>query len=173
MKAHVATPRVLLVGMMGAGKTTVGRAIAAQTGWPYLDNDELVERATGRPTPEVLAGADEPTLRRVEAAALDAALSAALPVVASVAAGAVLDPEARRRMRAHAFVVYLRASLATLTARVDGGAGRPWFSDDPAATLERLYEGRESLYLEVADLVLDVDGVLPSDLAARIVASVN
>jgi len=54
--------------MMGAGKTTVGRAIAAQTAWPHLDNDELVERATGQPTPEVLDDTDEPTLRRVEAA---------------------------------------------------------------------------------------------------------
>ncbi len=74
---------------------------------------------------------------------------------------------------ADAFVVYLRASLGRLTARVDGSAWRPWFSDDPAATLERLYEGRESLDLKAADLALDVDGVLPSDLAARIVASVN
>jgi shikimate kinase len=166
-------PRVLLVGMMGAGKTTVGRAVATQTGWSYLDNDELVERAAGRPAPDVLAGADEPTLRRVEAAALDAALVAAPPVVASVAAGVVLDPDARRRMTEHAFVVYLRASLAALTARVGRGEGRAWVADDPAAALAHLYEGRESLYLEVADLVLDVEGCSPTELAARIIATVT
>jgi shikimate kinase len=164
---------VLLVGMMGAGKTTVGRAVAAATGWPYLDNDVLVERAAGRPAPDVLADADEPTLRRVEAAALDAALAAAPPVVASVAAGVVLDPAARRRMTEHAFVVYLRASLTTLTAHVGRGDGRAWLGDDPEAALAHLAEGRERLYLEVADLVLDVEGASPGELAGRIVATLN
>jgi len=168
-----AAPRVLLVGMMGAGKTTVGRAVAALTGWQYLDNDDLVERVAGRPAPDVLASADEPTLRQVEAQALDVVLATPPPLVASVAAGVVLDSEARQRMSEHAFVVYLRASLTALTARVGEGTGRPWFDDDPAATLARLYQGRESLYLEIADLVLDVDGVSPSDLAARIVAAVT
>ena len=84
-------PRVLLIGMMGAGKTTVGNALAALTGWPYLDNDELVRRATGRPTPEVLATTDEPTLRRVEATAFDEAMNTPRPVVAGVAAGVVMD----------------------------------------------------------------------------------
>ena len=159
--------------MMGAGKTTVGNALAAITGWPYLDNDELVERATGRPTPEVLAGADEATLRLVEAAALDVALAVAPPVVAGVAAGVVLDPEARRRMSAGAFVVYLRAPLTVLAARVGEGAGRPWLEDEPLAALEQLHAGRERLYLEVADLVLDVEGVPPDDLAAAILEAVT
>jgi len=168
-----APPRVLLVGMMGAGKTTVGRAVAAQTGWRYLDNDELVEQAAGRPTADVLVSADEPTLRRFEREALDVVLAAPPPVVASVAAGVVLESGARRRMSEHAFVVYLRASLTALTARVHQGAGRPWFDDDPAATLARLHEGRESLYLEVADLVVDVEGLSPAELAAQIVAAVT
>ena len=166
-------PRVLLTGMMGAGKTTVGRALAALSGWPHLDNDELVERATGRPTPEVLAGADEATLRRVETAALDLALASPPPVVAGVAAGVVLDPEARTRMRAGAFVVYLRAPLTLLAARVGDGGGRAWLDRDPPAALERLYAGREPLYLDVADLVLDVDGVAPVDLAAAIFDTVT
>lgn len=169
--APMTAPRLLLVGMMGAGKTTVGRAIAAQTGWPYLDNDELVELTTGRPTAEVLASADEPTLRSVESAVLDAVLAAAPPVVAAAPAGAILDPQARLRMQELAFVVYLRASLTALSARIGDGAGRPWFTDDPEATLARLHEGRDDLYLEVADLVLDVDDVSPDDLARRIVAA--
>ena len=168
------TPRrVLLVGMMGAGKTTVGNALSALTRWAYLDNDELVQRATGRPTPEVLASADEATLRQVEAAALDEALAAEPPVIAGVAAGAVTDAGARRRMAEGAFVVYLRAPVAVLAERVGTGAGRPWLGDDPAAALEQLYDGREPLYAEVADLVLDVDGVTPEELAARIVEALN
>ena len=168
------TPRrVLLVGMMGAGKTTVGNALSALTGWVYLDNDELVQRATGRPTPEVLVTSDEVTLRQVEAAVLDEALAAEPPVIAGVAAGAVTDAEARRRMSDGAFVVYLRAPIALLAERVGTGAGRPWLGDDPAAALEQLFEGREPLYAEVADLVLDVPGVAPEALAARIVGALN
>jgi len=162
------SPRVLLTGMMGTGKTTVGRALAAITGWPFLDNDELVERATGMPTPDVLAAADEATLRRVEIAALDDALAAPPPLVAGVAAGVVLNPGARKRMSAGAFVVYLRAPLTVLAARVGDGTGRPWLDQDPLSALERLYAGREPLYLEVADLVLDVESVTPDELATAI-----
>ncbi|HEY7478598.1 MAG TPA: shikimate kinase [Actinomycetota bacterium] len=161
--------RVLLIGMMGSGKTTVGRAVAARTGWPYLDNDELVERSTSRPTPEVLADADEATLRAAERDALDAALAAEPPLVASVAAGVVLDAAARRRMHAGGFVVYLRASLEELSARVGDGSGRPWLGDDPRAALAALGAGREPLYEEAAHLVLDVGGATPEELAERIV----
>ncbi len=167
--SRTVAPRVLLIGMMGAGKSTVGRALSARTGWRYLDNDELVELATGLPTPEVLAAADEPTLRRVELAALGVALAAEAPLVAGVAAGVVADPDARRRLGEGGFVVYLRAPVSVLADRVGAGAGRPWLDGDPRAALERLYEGREPLYLEVADVVLDTEGATPDELAARIV----
>ncbi len=155
--------------MMGAGKTTVGRAVAARTGWPYLDNDELVERAAGRPTPEVLADADEATLRRVEAAALDEALTTPLPVVAGVAAGVIENTAARERMHREAFVVYLRAPLDVLAARVGDGEGRPWLAEDPVEALAQLYEGREPLYGAAAHLVLDVAGTSADELAEQIV----
>lgn len=165
--------RVLLIGMMGAGKTTVGRALATLTGWPYLDNDELLERAAGRRASEVLETGDEARLRRLEADALNEALAAAAPAVAGVAAGAVLDPAARHRMHEEAFVVYLRAPLELLRTRVADDDPRPWLDDDPAAALERLAEGRDQLYLETAHLVLDVDDHSPHDLAARIVAALD
>ena len=165
--------RVVLIGMMAAGKSSVGRALAARTGWRYLDNDELVRRATGRTTPEVLAATDEPTLRRVEAAALDEALSAEPPLVACAAAGVVIDPEARQRLSDAAFVVYLRAPLDVLVERAASGGARPWLGDDPASAYARLYEGRDPLYHEVADLVLDQTDVTPDELAGRIVAALG
>lgn len=169
-----ATARVLLIGMMGAGKSTVGRAIAARTGWPYLDNDELVARAYGRPTPEVLAEAGEPGLRAVESAALGAALSAPPPVVAGVAGGVVDDDADLARLRdADALVVWLRAELATLVSRVGQGAGRPWLAPDPATALTRLSAGRAARYLEAADLVLDVEGQAPEALAAAVLAALQ
>ena len=165
--------RILLIGMMGAGKTTVGHALASLTGWPYLDNDELVQQATGQSTPEILARQNEDTMRRAEAAALENALAAAPPVIASVAAGVVLDPRSRKRMADSSFVVYLRAPVAVLAERVGTGTGRPWVEKDASQVLERLYQGREPLFREVADLVLDVDGSTPEQLAGAILRAVT
>lgn len=165
--------RVLLLGMMGAGKTTVGRELASMTGWPYLDNDELVRRATGETAPEVLMGADEALLRRVEKAAFEAALAVEPPVIASVAGGVVLDAEARQRMTEASFVVYLHAPMAVLAERVGTGAGRPWIDNDAVDVLDRLFKGREPLFREAADLVLDVAGVAPDALADAIVKAIK
>lgn len=162
-------PRVLLIGMMAAGKTSVGTALSEATGWPYLDNDELVQRATGVPTPEVLASGDETTLRATEAAALQEALAAPAPVVAGVAGGVVTDPSLCERLSSSdGFVVYLRAPLQVLVRRVGSGAGRPWLEGDPEAALRRLFEGRDPLYVLVADLVLDVEHASPDQLARSI-----
>ena len=164
-------PRVLLLGMMGAGKSTVGAALAARTGWLYLDNDDLVARAYGRPTPEVLAEAGEAGLRAVESAALTVALEVPPPVVAGVAGGVIDSAEDRARLQeADALVVWLRASLDTLAERVGSGAGRPWLEGDPRTALTELYAGRADRYAQVADLVLDVEGRSPEELAAAVLA---
>src|SRR3954471_23418666 len=100
--------RVLLVGMMGAGKTTVGHAVADRLGWPYYDNDDLLRRAAGVDTPTVLDKRGEAALRRAESAALTVALTAAGPLVAGVAGGVITDPLDRQRLRGGGFVVWLR-----------------------------------------------------------------
>ena len=116
-------PRVMLMGMMGSGKTTVGRAISARTDWPYIDNDEMVARMTGVDTEALsLRGAD--VLHRLQAESVLAALDRPEPYVAGLAGSVVADPEVRRRVRAEAFGVYLRASVRTLVGRVgEGPAG--------------------------------------------------
>lgn len=162
-------PRVLLLGMMGSGKSSVGRALAERTGWPYLDNDELLRRACGMSTPEVLRRGGEPALRDAESAALGEALAADPPVVAGVAAGVVTRAADRARLRAApATVVWLRARLETLLARVGSGEGRPWLQPDPETALRRLAEGRDPLYTEVADVVVDVDELTPEQIADRL-----
>jgi len=164
------TDRVLLVGMMGSGKSTVGRSLATMLGWRYLDNDEQLRVATGVDTRTVQAREGEAALRRAESAALSVALTSAGPLVASVAAGVVLDPLDRARLRAGGFVVWLRARVETLAARV-AGTDRPWLGDDPGAAIRRLYAGRADLYAGVADLVVDVD-TFPADvIAARVAAA--
>jgi shikimate kinase len=106
----------------------------------------------------------ELALRRAESAALAVALEEAPPLVASVAAGVVLDPLDRERLRTGGYVVWLRAELSTLAHRV-AGTDRPWLGQDPVRALARLYAGRAELYASVADLVVDVDHRAPAETA--------
>ena len=164
--------RVLLVGMMGAGKTTVGKALGVTLGWPYLDNDELLARAVGKDTRRVQEDDGELALRRAESAALTMALTVPGPVVAGVAAGIVTDPLDCDRLRIGGFVVWLRGSIRTLAARVEG-TDRPWLANDPQRALSELYAGRANLYESVATLVVDVDRLPPAQIALRIATAVT
>ncbi len=163
--------RLLVVGMMGAGKSTAGRSAAAALGWQYLDSDEEVERATGRTVAEIFSTEGEGAFRAEESAALAEALEDDRPVVVSVAGGAVLDPDNRRRIAAGGRVVWLRAHPQTLAWRVGDGGGRPLLGQDPAGTLARLAAVRDPLYAEVADEVVDVDYLTPEEVTARLVAA--
>jgi shikimate kinase len=162
--------RVLLIGMMGAGKTTIGHALSVVLGWPYYDNDELLARAVGKDTRAVQEQDGEAALRRAESAALTAALTDAPPLIAGVAGGIVTDPLDCDRLRLGGFVVWLRASIDTLVARVRG-TDRPWLGDDPRAALTALYQGRADLYASVASYVIDVDTLPPEAIAHRIAAA--
>jgi shikimate kinase len=157
--------RVVLIGMMGSGKSSVGRALAGATGWEFVDNDALVERATGRTARELLAERGEDAMRDAESAALHAGLSLPPPVIVAVAAGTVLDPDDRARLAAEEPVVWLYAPASVLAARAVGSSHRPWLDDDPEAWFERTIEERRPLYEAVADLVVDTavtspDGVV-------------
>jgi shikimate kinase len=166
------TPRILLVGMMGAGKTTTGQRLASHLGWRYRDSDADVEAKTGFTVPEIFARDGEAAFRRAEAEVLLAACTDASPSVVSVAGGAVLNPDTRRRIAACGTVVWLRARPETLAARVGDGAGRPLLDEDPATALVTLNEVRAPLYAEVADIVIDVDDLKPDEIADRILAAV-
>lgn len=164
--------RVLLVGMMGVGKTTVGHAVAARTGWPYVDNDDLVERTTGH-TARSLLRTGVASLREAESAATSEVLRTAPPLVASVPGSAVESAADRRRLREGGFVVWLRARIDTLASRLADDGYRPWLGGDPELILRRLYAGRAGKYREVAHLVLDVEGVDPDTLAEQIIAALS
>ncbi|HZQ84316.1 MAG TPA: shikimate kinase, partial [Acidimicrobiales bacterium] len=87
------TQRVLLVGMMGAGKTTVGRELSRRLGWSYFDSDAMVEAHTGKTVPEIFEERGEAAFRAEESRALAEAVTSDGPAVVSVAGGAVLDPD--------------------------------------------------------------------------------
>jgi shikimate kinase len=165
-------PRLLLMGMMGSGKTTVGKLIAARTGWTYSDNDEVLAEVTGETT-EQLSKHGEDVLHRLEARAVFALLDRPGPYVAGMAGSTVTDPEVVRRVRAEAYGVYLRARVEPLVERVDDGSGRPWLKPDPATALRTLFAGRGPLYERTARLVLDTDDLAPEQIADRVLAALG
>jgi shikimate kinase len=155
--------RLVLVGMMGSGKTTVGRLLADRLAWPFVDVDEEIVKSAGQVIGEIFAVVGEAGFRAEERRVLAALLAddadvPGEPSVVSVGGGAVLDEENRSVLRARGTVVWLRASPGTLEQRVGDGTGRPLLAGDPAGTLRRLDEERAALYQEVADVVVDVDG---------------
>lgn len=165
------TAHLVLIGLMGVGKTTVGRRLARRLGRPFADSDAIVEQRTGRTVRELVAERGEAAMRAAEADALRSALAADTPSVIGCAAGVVLDPAHRDLLRS-ATVVWLRGDPAVLATRAVSGAHRPWLEDDPAATLGRMHAERTPLYESVADLVVDVtpDGAAghPDQVAAAI-----
>ena len=147
--------RVILIGMMGSGKTTIGRLLSEATGWPYVDNDELVRRHSGLTARELLAEGGQERLREVESAALSLGLELPPPVIIGVAAGAVIDGRNREGMRSGGVVVWLRASAETLIERAGGAAHRPFIDRFGPDWMRTTAAEREPLYAEIADLTVD------------------
>lgn len=164
---------LVLVGMMGAGKTTVGQILATRTDRPYVDSDVEVQRETTCTVPELFDRVGEQAFREEESLVLDRALHRQPPVVCSAGGGTVLDPENRRRLAALATVLWLRARPDTLAARVGDGAGRPLLAGDPEAALRRLDQVRRPLYASVADAVVDVDERSPAEVADAALAALG
>ena len=149
--------KFVLVGMMGAGKTTVGAALAERLGWTHCDSDAQVVADTGRTVPELFAERGEAAFRAEESRVLAEALSRPEPVVVSAAGGVVLSEDNRALLARSGTVVWLRADPQLLIRRVGTGRGRPLLDDDPAANLLELYEARRPLYEAVAQITVDVD----------------
>jgi shikimate kinase len=166
------TDRILLVGMMGAGKTTIGRQLAALTGWPMVDNDELVRRLTGREPRAIAAEDGEDALHDAETAAFEGALRLAPPQIIGVAGAMVDRPAVRKTLRGAGYVVWLRARPETLHARIGDGADRRPDAVDPAWLAARAKE-REARYREVADQVIDVDDAAPAEVADAILRALE
>lgn len=150
---------VVLVGMMGAGKTTVGTALAARLGRQFADTDELVEAAAKITVREIFERHGEAEFRRLEGVILHHALRVDEPGVIGCGGGVVTQPGNRRMLERcdRAFVVWLRARPDTLRARLAGSTDRPLLDGDPDGAVDRLSAERAPWYAEVADLVVDVD----------------
>ncbi|MEI8239870.1 MAG: shikimate kinase [Actinomycetota bacterium] len=149
---------LVLVGMMGVGKTTVARVVGERLGRPVLDTDLVIEATTGRTVREIFVEDGEPAFRQLESDTLNAALASERPAVIAAAGGVVLSARNRAALAdSNARVVWLCADPATLVERVSSGGHRPLLDDDPAGTLQHMYEQRSPWYREVADAIVLVD----------------
>lgn len=148
---------IVLVGLSGTGKSSVGRRIAAHLGRPFFDADGEIERRAGRTVRDIFATDGEPAFRELEAEVMADLLGAGAPSVIAAGGGAVVTESTRKLLtEPGVFVVWLTASPEFLASRTVKKAHRPLLDDDPAAALRRLLVERTAWYQEVADVAYDV-----------------
>ena len=159
---------IFLVGPMGAGKTSIGRRLAAETGRAFRDSDRALSERTGVSVAEIFEREGEAGFRRRERALLEE-LTREPEVVLATGGGAVLDADNRSRLGARGVVVYLRAAPAAQWRRLRADRTRPLLDvADPRRELERLYAERHPLYQELCDHRLDTDGLGVREACARL-----
>jgi shikimate kinase len=146
---------IFLVGLMGAGKTSVGKLLARRLGKAFYDCDQEIERATGVKIPVIFEIEGEAGFRAREARML-AELAVRSDIVLATGGGAVLSAENRKLLAGNGVVVYLRAVVADLWQRTRHDRNRPLLkTDEPLARLEQLFAERDPLYRGIADIIVD------------------
>ena len=160
-------PTIVLVGMMGSGKTTVGRDLAARTGWRYMDNDELVRAVTGRAPEEIDAVDGDDALHAAEASALRYALTVPPPLIAGAAAWVVTRSGFRGVVAGRADRGLPAGPTADAAGAHRSWAGPPRRRHRPGLAAIRA-AGRDQAYRELATLVIDTDDLEVDEIAARI-----
>lgn len=160
---------VVLVGLMGAGKSAVGRRLAQRLGLPFVDADVEIEAAAGRTIEEIFARDGEAAFREGERRIIRRLLTERSPHVLATGGGAFMNPETRALVRAHGVSVWLRADLDVLLHRTARRGNRPLLKQgDPREVLERLMAIRYPVYAE-ADITVDSDERPPEHMVTRIV----
>lgn len=161
---------LVLVGMMGAGKTTVGRRLAARLGRRFIDSDEEIEKAAQMTIPEIFAQHGEPEFRAGETRVISRLLKET-DIVLATGGGAFVNLDTRALVKSDAVSVWLKAELDVLFERVSRRSNRPLLKTaDPKGTLEKLIEDRYPIYAEADIAVLSRD--VPQDsVAADVIAA--
>ena len=160
---------VVLVGLSGSGKSTVGRYLANRLNLPLYDTDAIIEAEAGRSAADIFASEGEAAFRLRESAVLSAVLAKS-PAVIATGGGIVTVPENTARIRSSAFVVWLDATTSAILTRIAGHRQpRPLLQgDNPYERLEHMRQKRASLYRGIADLHMLTDGIHANAVAVRI-----
>lgn len=163
---------IVLVGMMGSGKTTIGRLLADRLRCRFVDTDDLVVADAGRSVRDIFATDGEAVFRSYEQRALSSALESTVDVVVAAAGGSVLSDVNRAALAQRAdVVVWLDATVATLGERTGGGSHRPLLDDDPIAGLTKLDSQRRAVYEQVADVRIDTTGRSVTQVVEAVLAA--
>ena len=158
----MAAPHIVLVGLMGVGKSSVGRALAREMKWPFIDTDATIESNEGRTIADIFAVEGEPAFRRIERSALESILASSQPTVIATGGGVVETESCRDTLaaarRSGARVVWLSATIPTMVERTSRSNNRPLLEGDRESTLTRLLDRRGTLYRSVSDVKIETDG---------------
>lgn len=164
---------IVLIGFMGAGKSSIGKALARKTGLPHFDTDEIVSTRFGLSVTEIFVRFGEEEFRAAETEALGQ-LSEASPAIIVTGGGIVLRPENVKMLRKLGRVVSLEADEETLFRRISRRATRPLLqTKNPRATLVELFRVRDPLYRAAADVRLDTSRLTPDEVAEAIVTFIE
>jgi shikimate kinase len=167
-RSGVASQNIILIGLMGAGKTSVGKLLAKRLRKAFFDSDQEIERTTGVRIPVIFEIEGEAGFRTRESRML-AELVRRENIVLATGGGAVLSPENRALLTRNGMVIYLRAAVADLWKRTRHDKNRPLLrTSEPVAKLEQLYTQRDPLYREIADIIVDTGDQSPGILAHQL-----
>jgi shikimate kinase len=165
-------PKIILIGPMGSGKTTIGRLLAEYLELPFRDTDLLIESQTGRTVSDIFLEDGEDSFRVIEKAVLRAELLSDNTVLA-LGGGAPISFDAQSALRAIASpVIYLDISLASVAPRIGFNRDRPLLLNNPRGQWETLMQERRPIYESISDLIIDVNGRNESEIVAEILKEI-
>jgi len=165
---------IFLIGLMGTGKTTVGRQLSRKLKMDFFDSDRVIEERTGADIPLIFEKEGEAGFRKREVAIIDE-LTKKKNIILATGGGAILDEENRKHLVNRGTVFYLKSNLKTLVERTSKDKNRPLLhADEPAETiLKRLLEQRGPLYEETADQIIDTANNSIHNVIQAIIKSLN
>src|SRR2546423_2307940 len=169
IRAHLGTRSIVLVGMPGSGKSAVGRRLAARLGLPFVDADEEIEQAAGKPIIDIFKDHGEPYFRDGERKVI-ARLLRAGPLVLATGGGAFMVAETRENIRQAGISVWLKAELALLLRRVLKRNTRPLLEKDPEGVMRQLMEARYPVYAS-ADIIVESHDLPHDAIVGEIIAA--
>ncbi len=161
---------IYLIGLMGVGKTTIGKQLARAVSYPFYDSDKIIEQITGVDIPTIFAYEGESGFRDREQEVIEQ-LTAQQGIVMATGGGAVIREQNRKLLAEHGFVVYLQCSISKILQRTKHDTQRPLLkTDNPRQKLEQLLAEREPLYRSCADFTIDT-GIMTSKAVVKAILS--
>lgn len=160
---------IILIGMPGAGKSTLGRSLADHLALPFFDTDHLIEQHTGRTLQQSLDELGYLAMRQLEGAVIREYAWPLTPLVVATGGSAVYNAEAMQRLRSLGVCIYLRVRLETVQARVKNWQSRGFLAA-PGQTLASIVAERDPLYCQFSDTIVECDALDESQVLARLLA---